>query len=153
MLYNNLSFSQVLLLCFFFKNMPLTVCVKFFLSVCYFVVSIRVEALAAGAVTDISVDMVSPSNPGIYQSKWRMLTPTGSYFGDTIWVILTVAEGGTLALTQQLSHLHELGSSPRSNNLLNPFHPTNQGTIVPHIHAIFQVSSPNSLTELPGYQE
>ena len=32
---------------------------------------------------DISVIMESPSDPGIYQSKWRMSTMTGNFFG---WV-------------------------------------------------------------------
>jgi hypothetical protein len=30
---------------------------------------------------DLNVDMVSPEQPGIYESKWRMSTPSGSYFG------------------------------------------------------------------------
>lgn len=84
---------------------------------------IHVEPVHAGATTDLSVEMRSPSTPGIYQSEWRMVTPTGSYFGEVIWVILTVAEGGTLALTQQLSHLSDLGASPPPNvpHTLNPF--------------------------------
>ncbi|KAJ1525902.1 hypothetical protein ONE63_009091 [Megalurothrips usitatus] len=84
---------------------------------------IYVEPIQPSAVTDISVEMRSPPTPGIYQSKWRMVTPTGSYFGDVIWVILTVAEGGTLALTQQLSHLSDLGASPPPAvpHMLNPF--------------------------------
>ena len=38
--------------------------------------------------TDISIDMTSPAQPGLYQSKWRMSTATGSFFGDVIWVII-----------------------------------------------------------------
>jgi len=30
---------------------------------------------------DISVIMESPRDPGIYQSKWRMSTMTGNFFG------------------------------------------------------------------------
>ncbi|CAG0914950.1 unnamed protein product [Notodromas monacha] len=55
--------------------------------------------------TDISVDMTSPSEPGIFQGKWRMSTAQGDYFGDVIWVILSVSEAGTLGVTQQLSRL------------------------------------------------
>ena len=40
-----------------------------------------VDVLEAGAVTDVSVDMASPCNTGIYQGQWRMQTPTGLYFG------------------------------------------------------------------------
>lgn len=57
---------------------------------------------------------------------------------DVIWVILTVAEGGTMALTQQLSHLSELGSPPRAEETtLNPF-----GGVVnlPSSQTLFQVS-------------
>lgn len=99
---------------------------------------IPVEPIHAGAVTDLSVEMRSPSTPGIYQSKWRMVTSTGSYFGDVIWVILTVAEGGTLALTQQLSHLSDLGASPplHGSHPLNPFQPT--FTRLASSHNVFQ---------------
>lgn len=46
---------------------------------------------------------------------------------DVIWVILTVAEDGTMALTQQLSHLSELGAPPRLGDTnLNPFGPTSR---------------------------
>ena len=30
---------------------------------------------------DISVEMTSPSTPGMYESKWRMSTATGNFFG------------------------------------------------------------------------
>lgn len=85
---------------------------------------VPVRPVGPGCTLDLSVEMVSPQQPGIYESKWRMSTPSGSYFGDVIWVILTVAEGGTMALTQQLSHLSELGASPRMDETnINPFGP------------------------------
>lgn len=31
--------------------------------------------------TEISIQMHSPSTPGVYQSQWRMSTATGLYFG------------------------------------------------------------------------
>ncbi|KAJ9584172.1 hypothetical protein L9F63_021469 [Diploptera punctata] len=98
---------------------------------------IPVLSVSPGSTMDLSVDMVSPQQPGIYESKWRMSTPSGSYFGDVIWVILTVAEGGTLALTQQLSHLSDLGSSPRMDETnINPFGPTSR----PSSQTLFQDS-------------
>ncbi|CAH1787767.1 unnamed protein product [Owenia fusiformis] len=63
------------------------------------------NALQPGAVMDISVDMSSPANAGMFQGQWRMTTATGMFFGDIIWVILQVEEGGVLGLTQQLSHI------------------------------------------------
>ena len=43
--------------------------------------AVPVAPLNPGEVTDINVDMNSPSLPGMYESKWRMVTPNGSYFG------------------------------------------------------------------------
>ena len=55
--------------------------------------------------------MTSPCTPGIYESKWRMSTATGNYFGEQIWVIISVEVAGTMAITQQMSKLDELGMS------------------------------------------
>lgn len=76
-------------------------------------------SLGPGQMTDISVDMVSPSTTGIYQGQWRMMTPSGSYFGEIIWVIINVDEGGLLAVTQQMSRF-EFGRQP-TQNPPNPF--------------------------------
>lgn len=32
----------------------------------------------------ITVDLISPPSPGIYQSKWRLCTASGTYFGGDI---------------------------------------------------------------------
>ena len=37
----------------------------------------------------------------------------GAFFGDTIWVILSVEPSGTLALTQQMDKFHDLGTRNR----------------------------------------
>jgi hypothetical protein len=42
---------------------------------------IPVRPVGPGCTMDLNVDMVSPEQPGIYESKWRMSTPSGSYFG------------------------------------------------------------------------
>ena len=42
---------------------------------------IMVDSISPGQYTDISVNMVSPDQTGIYQSQWRMSTPTGLFFG------------------------------------------------------------------------
>lgn len=54
--------------------------------------------------------MCSPFKSGIYQGQWRMSTATGQFFGEVIWVIISVAEGGLLGLTQQMDSFHSLGS-------------------------------------------
>ncbi|XP_029636681.1 protein ILRUN [Octopus sinensis] len=76
-------------------------------------------SLSPGQVTDISIDMVSPSKTGIYQGQWRMITPSGCYFGEVIWVIINVDEAGLLAVTQQMSRF-EFGR-PSAQNPSNPF--------------------------------
>ncbi|XP_013786782.1 uncharacterized protein C6orf106 homolog [Limulus polyphemus] len=68
-----------------------------------------VKPLKPREVADISIEMVSPDRPGIYQGQWRMSTATGQYFGEVMWVIVTVAEGGLLSLTQQMDAFHQLG--------------------------------------------
>lgn len=80
-----------------------------------------IPCLHPGESTFITVDMVSPSTAGVYQSKWRLCTPAGTYFGDPVWAIVTVVEEGTMALTEQLQHLSELGSQPSSTVQVNPF--------------------------------
>lgn len=63
-----------------------------------------------------------------------MSTNIGQYFGDIIWVIITVAEGGLLGLTQSLNSFQmDLSSSANKpsdnsfnnelNNHANPFDP------------------------------
>jgi len=89
-----------------------------------------VDTLEPYTATDISVEMTSPSSPGIYESKWRMSTATGNFFGEQIWVIISVEVAGTLAITQQMSKLDHLGQAggggfrhPESgqDNTFNPF--------------------------------
>ena len=42
---------------------------------------VLVEPLEPYTATDISIEMTSPAEPGIYESKWRMSTATGNFFG------------------------------------------------------------------------
>ena len=119
--------------------------------------TVPVTSLNPNESVDISVDMVSPSEAGIYESKWQMATPNGSYFGgnsitlwlfiyhqlnyrylhaDTIWVILSVAEGGTLALTQQLTHFNALGSVIPNSQPFNPF--SAQNNVTSRLHHLQQ---------------
>ncbi|XP_043478039.1 protein ILRUN [Leptopilina heterotoma] len=70
--------------------------------------SVPVPALASKDDMELSVTLTSPNEVGLFQSKWRMMTTNGCYFGDVIWVIITVSESGTLAVTQLL---HQLSTS------------------------------------------
>lgn len=82
-----------------------------------------VPILQPGESRHITVDMISPPHPGVYQSKWRLCTPGGSFFGDVMWAIITVVEEGTMDLTQRLSHFSELGAFHPTNIATNPFRP------------------------------
>lgn len=84
--------------------------------------------LAPRTRLDVSVQMVAPGQQGLYSSKWRMTTPQGHFFGDTIWVIIQVDDGGTLALMQQMMNFKELGSSPPQAPPPSPAH----GSTIPH---------------------
>ena len=54
------------------------------------------SAVAAGAVTDISVAMTAPSKSGTLRGNWRMSTATGQFFGDEVYVQVVVG-GGSVA--------------------------------------------------------
>lgn len=84
---------------------------------------VSVKSLDAGEYYDLSVNMISPGKTGMYQGQWRMCTPTGQYFGDVIWVILCVDEGGILGLTQQLSSLGREMVSHQGSNPTSPSNP------------------------------
>ncbi|MBN2116384.1 MAG: hypothetical protein JW730_07430 [Anaerolineales bacterium] len=51
-------------------------------------------AVAAGAVTDISVSMTAPSKAGTIRGDWRMSTAGGQFFGDQVYVQVVVGGGG-----------------------------------------------------------
>ena len=42
---------------------------------------VSVKPLDAGENYDLSVNMISPGKPGMYQGQWRMCLPSGQYFG------------------------------------------------------------------------
>lgn len=48
------------------------------------------SAVASGGQFDISVPMTAPTTAGTYQSKWRMSTAGGEFFGNEVYVIIIV---------------------------------------------------------------
>ena len=42
---------------------------------------VPLSCLSPGEVAEVSVEMRSPGQPGIYQSKWRATTGSGAHFG------------------------------------------------------------------------
>lgn len=43
--------------------------------------TVLVPCLMPGEGMHLTIKITGPSQPGIYQSKWRLCTPNGSYFG------------------------------------------------------------------------
>ncbi len=43
-----------------------------------------------GEQIEITIDLVAPSKNGIYKIFFRMLNPSGQFFGDAGWVLITV---------------------------------------------------------------
>ncbi|KAM6977969.1 protein ILRUN-like [Aplochiton taeniatus] len=83
-----------------------------------------VRSLEPQETFDVSVQMRSPVAPGMYQGQWRMSTATGLFYGDVIWVILSVEVGGLLGVTQQLSSFQaEFNTQPhrQMEGDYNPF--------------------------------
>lgn len=73
---------------------------------------VPVPALAPGETADVSVDLCAPAAPGYYAASWRLSSPQ-QYFGEDIWVVITVAEGGLLPLTQKLHAASVTGTEKR----------------------------------------
>eukprot|EP00041_Stephanoeca_diplocostata_P009124 m.139075 g.139075 ORF g.139075 m.139075 type:complete len:307 (+) comp17611_c0_seq1:263-1183(+) len=66
---------------------------------------VRVPALPPGAEADVAVDLRAPPTVGSYAGSWRLLHHEGgggAYFGNEIWVIITVSHSGMLDTLQQL---------------------------------------------------
>lgn len=70
------------------------------------------EYVQPGQTVEIAVEMVAPSQPGSYQSNWKLRNPGGVFFGigpngdAPYWVRIQVVEptAGTLTPTVQPSH-------------------------------------------------
>lgn len=51
--------------------------------------------VAPGATYDMTIDLVAPLTPGVYQAFWTMRGPNGLLFGDRLWVGITVPTPAT----------------------------------------------------------
>jgi hypothetical protein len=56
-------------------------------------------AVAAGAVTDISVAMTAPNKTGTLRGNWRMSTASGQFFGDEVYVQVVIGGGAAATNT------------------------------------------------------
>jgi hypothetical protein len=73
-------------------------------------VSIEVRELEPQEMCDLSISLKAPRQCGIYQCQYRMFTALNQPFGDPIWLLLNVEEGGVLGITQQLNSVSMFGN-------------------------------------------
>lgn len=73
-----------------------------------------VPALLPNDTVSVSVQLVSPSNVGLFETVWSIYTPNGVSFGDNIISRIEVSLDGTMAVTQQFSQL-ETDSTGEAN--------------------------------------
>lgn len=58
------------------------------------------EAVPTGAIREISIELVVPSGiNGIIEGAWQMADENGIFFGDTLFVVITVGDVTTPAVT------------------------------------------------------
>jgi hypothetical protein len=53
------------------------------------------KSVNPGSSLDISIDMTAPKSTGDYTGNWRMTNASGIYFGDYVFVLITVIESPT----------------------------------------------------------
>ncbi len=74
---------------------------------------VGVPSTGPNGVVNISVNMTAPASGGTYRGDWRMRNPPGTYFGDTVWVLIKVPDlGGDDGGTGEEIELACLNCSP-----------------------------------------
>jgi hypothetical protein len=53
---------------------------------------VAVAATASGAQADIAVNMTAPRTAGTYTGKWRMRSPAGALFGQSVSIVIKVVD-------------------------------------------------------------
>lgn len=67
--------------------------------------SVSLPLLPAGDQTDVSVEMLSPAELGIYQSRWVCTSPAGVPFGGGIQEFIRVFLWANFSFNGYRSHL------------------------------------------------
>ncbi|CAF0716566.1 unnamed protein product [Brachionus calyciflorus] len=95
-------------------------------------IAIDLKELAPQETMDVSISLKSPQQCGIYQCQYRTYTRYNQPFGDPIWLLLNVEEGGLLGCIQQLNNVNMFSNNHNNqinrhvNNSVNSF--LNQST-------------------------
>ncbi|XP_053662362.1 protein ILRUN [Anopheles marshallii] len=64
-----------------------------------------VPSLPPNDTVSVSVQLVSPSTEGFFETVWSIYAPNGTSFGENITSRIEVSLDGTMAVTQQFSNL------------------------------------------------
>ncbi len=99
--------------------------------------AVPVPAVAAGSMTDISVDMTAPTTPGTYKSVWQLQSPSGQLFGNRIYVQVVVPAPPTATFTP----------APPTDT---PVPPTATPTAIPLLTPMTLIIPPGTLVVLPS---
>jgi len=68
------------------------------------------KTIHPGEETDLSVMMTAPNESGNHQGNWRMTTSAGTFFGDEVYVLITVSDSGTATATTTKTQMAETGT-------------------------------------------
>jgi len=52
--------------------------------------SVPVPETSLSGTVDVAVEMIAPDVPGTYKGFWQMQSPSGSRFGDRVYVMIEV---------------------------------------------------------------
>jgi hypothetical protein len=112
---------------------------------------IRLDRLEPAVSCEISIQLKSPDECQMYQCQMKLFTQYNQPFGDAIWLLLAVEQGGVLGITQQLNDVSvflngrgERGGADNNNNNNNN---NNHKRVVNHHQNPF--ASRNSSTTKP----
>lgn len=82
--------------------------------------TIRLDELEPNASCEIIVHLKSPEECQMYQCQMKLFTQYNQPFGDPIWLLLNVEQGGVLGITQQLNSVSVFNGANKKINH-NPF--------------------------------
>lgn len=82
--------------------------------------SVALPPLAPGEEGNVSVELVAPSNPGVYYADWRMKTGQGLPFGEMVYVRIIVPRPPGSSLVAPLSQRDPLWADVRLGEIGSP---------------------------------
>jgi hypothetical protein len=57
------------------------------------------KTVAPGQEVNLSVNLIAPTAIGVYTGNWRMTDDSGAFFGDSFYVMISVATGSSASAT------------------------------------------------------